>query len=85
MTTAAERERDDLRARVVDLTAALGRMREVMDLELQAAAAQAEAAGHLLKALEAKGRADDLHRQAIAHLDEALAGFGRPGHPGAMP
>jgi hypothetical protein len=82
--TAAERERDDLRARVIDLTATLGRMREVMDLELQAAAAQGEAVGHLLKALEAKGRVDDLHRSVVAELGEALAGFERPGHPGQL-
>jgi excisionase family DNA binding protein len=79
-----ERERDDLRAEVVSLRDALARTRVVADLQRDADVERAAVVEHLLAASAAGERADVLRRQALAALDEALAGFTRPGHAGVV-
>ena len=77
-------ERDALRAQVVDLQDALARAHEVADLQEQAAAERAATTRHLLNALSAAERADDLRRRALAVSQDALAAVVRPGHPGDL-
>lgn len=75
-----ERERDDLRARIVGLEEALARAHSAADLQSQADAERAAVVRHLLEAVAASERADSLRRQALQELEEALAGLSRPGH-----
>jgi excisionase family DNA binding protein len=79
-----ESERDDLRARVIALEDALARMNEVAELQRAADAERSLVVEHLLAAHGATERADTLRRQAVAALEEGLAGFSRPGHPGSI-
>lgn len=78
------RERDGLRAKVVDLEEALTRAHMAVELQRDADAERARVIEHLLMAMTASERADALRRQAATVLEEALAGFTRPGHPGEM-
>lgn len=75
-------ERDDLRARIVNLEDALVRTRAAVELQRQADEERAAVVEHLAAALQAGERADALRRRAVAELDEAVAGFTRPGHAG---
>lgn len=79
-----ERERDDLRAQVVSLQEALARAHAVAELQRDADTERAAVIDHLLAASAAGERADALRRQALGDLEEALAGFARPGHPGSI-
>ena len=78
------RERDDLRARVIQLQDAVARMREATDLQRQADGQRAEVVDHLLAALRAAERGDELLRHAVAELEEAVAGSAVPGHLGSL-
>lgn len=78
------RERDDLRARVVELQEAVLRLRAATDLQRQADAERATEVERLMEALRAADRAGELHRRAAAELEEAVAGMALPGHPGEM-
>jgi excisionase family DNA binding protein len=80
-----EAERDELRARVVTLEETLVRLHEAAELQRQVDEQRAEMVRHVLSAVEAGERADELRRRASAELEEALAATGRPGHPGHMP
>jgi hypothetical protein len=77
-------ERDDLRARVVALEERVAGLNEAADLHRAADTERSRVVEHLLAANEASERADALRRQAIAVLEEALAGFSRPGHAGSI-
>lgn len=79
-----ERVRDDLQARMVNLEDALTRAHAVAELQSQADAERAAVIEHLLSAAAANERADALRRQALNDLQEALAGFTRPGYPGQI-
>jgi excisionase family DNA binding protein len=79
---ALARERDDLRARVVELQEAVLRLRSAADLQRQADAARRTEIEHLLEALREAERTDELRRRAAAELEEALAGMALPGHLG---
>lgn len=74
------RERDDLRARIIGLEEALARAHSAAELQSQADAERAGVVRHLLEAAAASERADSLRRRALVELQEALAGFSRPGH-----
>jgi excisionase family DNA binding protein len=74
-----QRERDDLRAQVVSLEEALARAHAVAELQRDADAERAAVVEHLLAAGAANERADALRRKALTELEEALAGFARPG------
>lgn len=78
------RERDDLRATVVNLEDALARTRAVADLQHDADAERAAVIEHLLAAMAAGDRADALSRQVITQLQGAVAGFTLPGHAGSV-
>jgi excisionase family DNA binding protein len=78
------RERDDLRARVVTLEDALARARTVADLQRQADAERATVVEHLMAALSAAERADQLRRTVAAELDDAASALRYPGHPGEL-
>jgi hypothetical protein len=67
------RERDDLRARVIELQEAVLRLRAAADLQRRADAERATQVGHLNEALSAADRAGELHRRAAAELEEAVA------------
>jgi excisionase family DNA binding protein len=82
--TALSAERDDLRARVIALEDALVRMNEVAELQRAADAERSLVVEHLLAANGAAERADALRREAVTALEEALAGFSRPGHTGSI-
>ena len=81
---ALARERDDLRARVMELQEAVLRLRSAADLQRQADAARGTEIEHLLQALRGAERTDELRRRAAAELEEALAGIALPGHPGEI-
>jgi excisionase family DNA binding protein len=81
---ALTRERDDLRARVVELQEAVLRLRSAADLQRKADAARATEIERLLEALRAAERTDELRRRAAAELEEALAGIALPGHAGEL-
>lgn len=83
--SSAERERDHLRVRVVNLEEALARMAIAGELQREADAARATVVEHLLAALAGGEKADALRRQAADNLEEALATFSRPGHVGEAP
>ena len=83
-TEALARERDDLRARVVELQEAVLRLRSAADLQRQADAARRTEIEHLLEALREAERTDELRRRAAAELEEALAGIALPGHAGEI-
>jgi excisionase family DNA binding protein len=78
------RERDDLRARVVELQEAVLRLRAAADLQRQADSERATEVGRLLDALLAAERADELRSRAAAELEDALAAVALPGHPGEI-
>jgi len=78
------RERDNLRARVVDLQEAVLRLRAAADLQRRADAERATEVERLMEALRAADRAGELHRRATAELEEAVAGMALPGHPGEI-
>jgi excisionase family DNA binding protein len=78
------RERDDLRARVVELQEAVLRLREAADLQRRADAERVEEVERLMDALRAADRAGALHRRAAAELEDAIAGLTLPGHPGEI-
>lgn len=78
-------ERDEIRARNVALTEALARTRTVADLQAKADATRSAVIEHLLAAMSATERADELRRAAVAELHEATAAFSRAGHIGALP
>jgi predicted ArsR family transcriptional regulator len=82
--TALASERDDLRARVIVLEDALARMNQAAELQRAADAERSLVVEHLLAANSASERADALRRQTVAMLEEALAGFSRPGHAGSI-
>jgi hypothetical protein len=81
---AAERERDDLRARVVVLEDALARTHAAAELQRQADVERAGVIENLTAALSASERADALRREALHELEEAIAGASRPGHAGEL-
>jgi excisionase family DNA binding protein len=81
---ALARERDDLRARVVELQEAVLRLRSAADLQRQADAARGMEIERLLEALREAERSDELRRNAAAELEEALAGIALPAHPGEI-
>jgi len=81
---ALERERDDLRARVVELQEAVLRLRAAADLQRQADRERATEVNRLLDALRAAERADELRSRATAELEDALAAMALPGHPGQI-
>jgi excisionase family DNA binding protein len=81
---ALARERDDLRARVVELQEAVLRLRSAADLQRKVDAARAAEVEHLLEALRAAERSNELRRRAAAELEEAIAGVALPGHPGEI-
>jgi excisionase family DNA binding protein len=81
---ALARERDDLRARVVELQEAVLRLRSAADLQRKADAARATEVERLLEALRAAERTDELRRNAAAELEEALAGIAVSGHAGEL-
>jgi hypothetical protein len=83
-TDSTGRERDDLRARVVSLEEALSRSQVAAELQRGADEERATVVQHLLLAAAAAERADALRRQALAQMQEAVAGFSRAGHPGQM-
>lgn len=74
-----DRERDDLRTRNVSLEETLVRMRTAAELQRRADEERSSVTHHLLDALAAAERANGHRRRAAAELDEALAGFVRPG------
>lgn len=78
------RERDDLRARVVELQEAVLRFRAAADLQRRADAERDTEVEHLMEALRAAERAGELQRCAAAELEEAIAGMALPGHPGEI-
>jgi excisionase family DNA binding protein len=78
------RERDGLRARVVELQEAVLRLRSAAELQRKADAARATEIERLLEALRASERTDELRRRAAAELEGALAGIALPGHPGEI-
>ncbi len=78
------RDRDGLRARVVNLEEALTRAHAVAELQREADGERAAVVEHLLAAAAASERADALRRRSVAELEEAVAVFSRPGHPGEM-
>jgi hypothetical protein len=78
------RERDDLRARVVELQDALARTRTAAELQARADVERSVVLEHLLAAAQAGERADELRRQALAELHEAVGVVTRPGHPGQL-
>jgi hypothetical protein len=84
MGTSAERERDELRVRVIDLEETVRRLGQVRELDGQVATLRAEEVRHLLDAIRAGTRIEALQREMVAALDEALAGFTRPGHLGQL-
>lgn len=77
-------ERDDLRARVVELQETVLRLRAAADLQRRADAERATEVEHLIEALRASERAGELHRRATTELEEAVAGAALPGHPGEL-
>jgi excisionase family DNA binding protein len=79
---AVARERDDLRARVVELREAVLRIHAAAELQRQADAERTEEIEHLIDALRAGERASELRRRAAAELEETIASFALPGHPG---
>jgi excisionase family DNA binding protein len=81
---ALARERDDLRARNVELQETVLRLRSAAGLQRQADAARGTEVEHLLEALRAAELTDELRRRAAAELEEALAGMVFPGHPGEI-
>jgi hypothetical protein len=82
--SALEAERDDLRARVIALEDALARISGAAELQRAADAERSRVVENLLAANAASEKADALRRRAVAALEEALAGFGRPGHAGSI-
>jgi len=78
------RERDDLRARVVELQDAVLRLRAAAGLQRRADAERATQIGHLEEALRAATLAGELDRRAAIELEEAVAGMALPGHPGDL-
>jgi excisionase family DNA binding protein len=83
-TDDASRERDDFRARVVNVEEALARAHAVAELQRDADAERAAVVEHLLAAAAAAEKADSFRRRALSEMEEALAGFTRPGHAGQM-
>jgi excisionase family DNA binding protein len=79
-----QEDRDDLRARVVTLSESVARGRTAAELHARAETERAAVNEHLLAALAASERADELRRQAIAELEEAVAASSRLGHAGAL-
>jgi excisionase family DNA binding protein len=79
-----QQDRDDLRAHVVTLSESVARGRTVAELHARAETERADINRHLLAALAASERADELRRQAIAELEEAVAASSRVGHAGAL-
>jgi phage I-like protein len=79
-----QEDRDDLRAQVVTLSESLARGRTAADLHGRAETERAAVNEHLLAALAASERADELRRQAITELQEAVAASSRIGHAGAL-
>src|SRR4051812_14538409 len=75
-------ERDDLRARVVTLEEALARTRTAAEFQRAAGDLRAHVVSQLLAALEANESVEELHRRAIAELEEAAASATRAGHLG---
>jgi excisionase family DNA binding protein len=79
-----QQDRDDLRAQVVALTEATARGGHVAELQVRAETERAAVSEHLRGALGASERADQLRREAIAELQEAVAASFRAGHAGAL-
>jgi len=77
-------ERDDLRASNVALREQMARMRASAELHAQADTQRAAMVGHLLAAVSAGESADDLRRQAVGYLEDAVAEASRPGHAGGL-
>ena len=76
------RERDDFRARVVELQEAVLRLRTAAELQRRADAERATEVDRLMEALGAAQRAGELQRRAALELEEAVATIAQPGHPG---
>jgi hypothetical protein len=76
----ASRERDDLRVEVTQLRESVMRLREAAEFQRQADTERATMVDQLLKALAAAERGDDLRRQALEELEDALAGTAIPGN-----
>jgi hypothetical protein len=79
-----QEDRDDLRARVVALSESALRGQTVAELQARAETERAAVNDHLLAALAASERADELRRGAIAELEEAVAASSHVGHAGAL-
>lgn len=77
-------ERDDLRATLVTLRDALAQTRDVLQLQREADDARADMVQHLLDALAAGERADNLRRGALERLEAAVGTATGPGHPGEL-
>lgn len=78
------RERDDLRARVVELQEAVLRLRTAAEYQRQADTERAMEVDRLMEALGAAQRAGSLQRLSAAELEEAVASIALPGHPGGL-
>lgn len=83
-TASTQRERDDLRAKVVTLEDALARTRAAVDLQLRADAERATMVEHLLAAASAGERADSSRRAALAEFHEAAGAAAQAGHLGNL-
>jgi excisionase family DNA binding protein len=77
---ATANERDQLRVRVVDLTEALARMNDALELQQRADEERALVVEHLLAAATAAERADAHRRSAVSELGEAISNQHRPGN-----
>jgi excisionase family DNA binding protein len=81
---ALARERDDLRARVVELQEVVLRLRSAAELQREVDIARGSEIERLLEALREAERSDRLRRRAAAELEQALGGTALPGHPGEI-
>src|SRR5438552_11475070 len=72
------RERDDYRARVVELQEAVLRLRTAAELQRRADAERATEVDRLMEALGAAQRAGELQRRAALELEEAVATIAQP-------
>lgn len=81
---ALQNERDDLRAKLVSVNESLARIEAATERQLLADAERAALVEHLLGAVSSAERADKLRREALDHLQEALADARRAGHPASL-
>jgi excisionase family DNA binding protein len=79
-----QEDRDDLRAQVVTLTEATVQGQHVAELQARADGRALVVGEHLLAALGAAERADQLRRETFAELQEAVAASFRARHAGPL-